>query len=271
MRKTLGLICIGLILPGIVSAKEISFSNINNSKVYVNENNVIMNEHQVNELRTYIVECIYNDENGNVIDVETNEITKTEYEGPKSLLKNSCKNSINSIIPDTVYARKTTIQYSYSDLENHYGRVVVDNVWSTIPKIKEFDVIGVMWPADKFVVANIKGLQIYDGSTITYEYGGKNTVYRTTGNYHGAAVAQNIVNSTSKSLENKILVDGTVNTGAQFFGSYQHAHTNLATTLVDAQNFTFDINGYGNVFNFMKLSAPKYDNAPGVKTKIVYS
>ena len=262
MRKTLGLICIGLILPGIVSAKEISFSNINNSKVYVNENNVIMNEHQVNELRTYytdsaiqkmskedfdyemkyqfhvvdtqetyIVECIYNDENGNVIDVETNEITKTEYE----------------------------------------GRVVVDNVWSTIPKIKEFDVIGVMWPADKFVVANIKGLQIYDGSTITYEYGGKNTVYRTTGNYHGAAVAQNIVNSTSKSLENKILVDGTVNTGAQFFGSYQHAHTNLATTLVDAQNFTFDINGYGNVFNFMKLSAPKYDNAPGVKTKIVYS
>ena len=27
----------------------------------------------------------------------------------------------------------------------------------------------------------------------------------------------------------------------------------------------------GNVFNFMKLSAPKYDNAPGVKTKIVYS
>ncbi|MBR5369896.1 MAG: hypothetical protein IK137_01175 [Bacilli bacterium] len=127
--------------------------------------------------------------------------------------------------------------------------ISIQNNWHVSPSVRSWDNIG----------AYLDGVSLISHDD-TY-------VYSTAGINHFAYL--NTTNGIGNSVElpatgeNIIIsMDFKVSKGGTVYGSYQHAMQN--TTLVNSQNYTLDILGYGNVFSYYGNAIGIYDNMNGV-------
>ncbi len=139
------------------------------------------------------------------------------------------------------------------------------NQWKTIPKIKSFDTIGVIY--NNFTLDSATGRQWYNTSSdpnnvqfINYGFNGTNMNLSLTGQ-KGVSISQNIINSVYSVLQNDLYVNGTRNYNLQMNGSYQHAVTDI--DLATSKNFDFSVNGMGGVF-YWYSSWTNWDGMHGV-------
>lgn len=144
-----------------------------------------------------------------------------------------------------------------------YVNIHVLNQWKTIPAIKSYDTIGLLYRC--FTAETAYGFQKYNTSsntsiqTINYSYEGTNMKVED----GGISISQNIVDDVYSHLENQLWVEGYLDSNwyGQFAASYQHATTNI--TLATSKNFSFSISGMGNVFLWNE-SYSNWDNMQGV-------
>lgn len=226
---------------------------------------------KVSDNEIYVEEKTYYDENGNVESVITSEITEEEYNSDVSMPMSTNANGYCG----STYSPQSCWQSNYQKITLtaylqgiNYYRLTLNNEWKSIPSVKSFDVLGIMWNNGSFNLANIQAYQYFNSGngleSVNYSYpDGTNTVYKTNGNYQGAANAQNIVNSVVSDLENTLILDGTLTGTFKFWGSYQHSIA-PSSMLQHALDFTFGLGGYGNVFNFGQYAIINYENLPGV-------
>ena len=136
--------------------------------------------------------------------------------------------------------------------------VMVYNTWKSIPSVKSYDTIGVLW--DNFSMSSAWGYQYHDGVGIRYNQGSSNMKISTSGQ-QGVSISQDIDDSVSSSLQNELYVAGTEGTYMRMAASYQHAVKNIS--LATSQNFNFNPWGMGKVFGW-NVSSSNWDNMQGV-------
>ncbi len=148
--------------------------------------------------------------------------------------------------------------------ENNHVKVVVTNLWKTMPSVRSYDSIGLLY--NNFTMDTAWGFQYFrivgdtNISMIKYSYQGQNMKISTTGQ-KGVSISQNIVNNNIDYLQNELHVEGDMDAYFQAAGSYQHAVTDIS--LETSKNFTFDAWGMGKVFNW-NTSWDQWDNMQGV-------
>lgn len=187
-----------------------------------------------------------------------------EYENwaPRSSLA-SCNNGASCY---ETSAKRLAI-YIYT-IPNQMIKLI--NQWKTIPSVKSFDNIGIVY--ENFNLTSATGRQCYNTATntssqcIDYGWNGNNMSVRTENDgQKGISISQNIINSVYNYLQNELTVYGTGNDGwfadLKVAGSYQHAVTDI--DLATAKNFKFDGWGMGKVYNW-NTSWNKWDNMQGV-------
>jgi hypothetical protein len=143
-------------------------------------------------------------------------------------------------------------------------RVMVINQWKTMPSVRSFDTIGLLY--NNFNMTSAWGYQWYntssntDPQTVDYGYGGTNMKISVT-DQKGISISQNIIDDTYNVLQNDLYVSGTQGQYMQMAASYQHAVTNI--DLATSMNFNFYAWGMGRVFNW-NTSWSNWDNMQGV-------
>lgn len=207
--------------------------------------------------------------NGVAVSNNDIELTKAEYDKAPSkanvVYLNDGTKSGNSDYVETNY-KKITLTVTVGSVSTKM--ITLTNIWKTIPYTKSYDVLAIA-PGVATSTINFNGYrsgyQKYDGNTITYS--------STSGNWHivdsntiwkkGLGLSQNIVDTTSTSLENSITV--YFFNGSDPFpvrGSYQHATSNVS--LSQSQDYTLGTNGMGNLIIFDSSVSSYYDNTPGL-------
>lgn len=208
--------------------------------------------------------------NGVVVSNNDTEISLNEYNNasttPTIVYSNTATTNSNSDYVETNYKKITLTVTTGASISTKV--VTLTNVWKTIPSTKSFDVLALA-PGVASTSFNFNGLrsgyQKYDENIITYSQNSGNwkTVSSNTIWKKGLGLSQNIVNSTSTSLENSITVYFLC--GADPFpirGTYQHATSEV--TLSQSQNYTMGTSGMGGVLIFASSVASKYDDTPGL-------
>ena len=215
----------------------------------------------------YIETSTLIDANGVVRTIER-ELTAEEY--ADWTLPESTRAACTGSIPFGALCWETTAKkLLFSVLQ--YGanpgyRISVVNTWKTMPSVKSFDSIGVLFQG--YNVKTAWGYQYYNTTsnanlqTINYSYKGTNMKI-STANWQGIAISQDIVNNVHNTLRNELWVDGSfASSGAiRFTASYQHAVSNI--TLATSHNFSFNPSGMGKVFNW-NPSWSTWDNMAGL-------
>lgn len=215
------------------------------------------------------------DADGNIVKAFTEEVSEAEpltdsYITPRYYT--SCGSNCQSY----------TTEYKKISLTVRYGASVsvtvidIQNEWLKIPKIKKFDIIGFkVAQGTEHLRINSSNTyiskQIYDGNTIDYDF---DTSVNTVETSNGVGQVMNIVDSTSTSLKNTMviyLLGSPLNTTIN--ASYQHAST-TNITMSDAKNVTFGSSqsGYtilGGTFKYSNSIASKYDQTQGVSVSFV--
>ncbi len=144
-----------------------------------------------------------------------------------------------------------------------YVNIRVLNQWKTIPVIRSYDTIGLLF--NLFTPQTAYGYQNYNTSSnaskqiINYSYGGTNMKIES----NGISISQNIVDNVYTYLENELWVEGQLDSNwyGQFAASYQHATENI--TLETSKNFIFHEYGMGGVFLWNQPHS-NWDNMQGV-------
>lgn len=130
-----------------------------------------------------------------------------------------------------------------------------------IPTVKSFDIMGIRWDNNNFIIDKYNGYQRSDAGLVHYAIDGTNTKQAS----NGIGTAMNIVDDTSYYLEFELSLVGhlTNSSGNVFYASYQHAQKDLI--LNEARSFTFGSGGLGNVFVYSVSSIKNsYSNYPGL-------
>ena len=265
MKKSKKLIIIVLLMttmlfPTVVLAEE-------NLKEDITDN-----QYEVTASKRIKTITIY-DENENAIASRDFEVSGYEYENeipvPGEYMFLATTKAANTDVWETTY-KILTLQILQWRGGSNAKKIVVNNHWKTIPKVKELDIIGVHFVSggrnliqnDTFVAK-----QIADGEVLTYTSGSDNRVSQS----NGQAVVMNIVNSTSKSLDNTLEFVMGGDNDIVVNASYQH-NTSNDVTYAQAKNFTFgsstnDSNKIclGGVFIYPRsIGQYKYDQTQGV-------
>lgn len=130
---------------------------------------------------------------------------------------------------------------------------MMNNTWKYVPKVKSYDVIGAMF----------SNTSLYDNSNFTiFKFDGTN---HTCNNYviNSEGIGCSYKLDSNATEEFYTYMTFTVHTSGLVYGSYQHATSSV--TLSQSKNYSFNINGYGNVFLFNTTKArSSYDGMGGV-------
>ena len=219
------------------------------------------------------------DQDDNLVDTVTIEITKDQYDnevtlpGEYGIMRGigwSCTNGLFTCTYNTDY-KSTTLSTN--------GRYInVKTTWKQIPKIKHLDTIGfVIASSDGPIAYNPSSFEVtqkYDGNTITYDENSGNRVRK--GN--GDGLVTNIVNTVSKSLEVELEVEiyNLPLSNTKINAAYEHAVTTTLTA-DQAKNFTYGDSTsdsgktvLGGTFIYPNDVISKYDQTQGVQLIIDY-
>ena len=129
----------------------------------------------------------------------------------------------------------------------------MNNTWKYVPKVKSYDVIGAM----------LSNTSVYgDGYVTIFKFDGTNHVCNNyVKNSDGIGCSYKLDSNATEEFYTYMSFD--VYTGGLVYGSYQHATSSV--TLSQSKNYSFNINGYGNVFLFNTTKArSSYDGMGGV-------
>lgn len=218
-------------------------------------------------IEMYVQTTYYTDPAGNEHYYEE-EITEDEYENFNPIQPMSdC--STGAACWET-NAKKVYLAIGSFPEEKSY-MYILTNTWKSIPKVKSFDVIALRWNINggNFTVTNYYGFQEYDSSSIRYAKGGDNSKATS----DGVGISMNIVDSTSSSLLNQLVVHGyytsyTDVVVAILYGTYQHATSNL--TLSQSKSYSFSNSGLGNVLYYSNSTIRNaYDGMQGINYGLV--
>lgn len=201
--------------------------------------------------------------NGVAVESKSTDITKEKYESSKQMrvvdgvqaVGNCSGVSMVNDCWETNSKRLTLAVISNPSFPN--VKIEVINTWKSIPSVKSYDSIGVFFNGG-FNRTSANGYQYYNGSSISYSYGGTNMKLAS----NGVSISQDIVDSTTYGLSNYLWVYGSfTSTPYQITASYQHAVNNIS--LATSQNFNFSSSGMGHVFGW-NTSYSNWDNMQGV-------
>ena len=188
------------------------------------------------------------------------EITANEYQNwaPKQT-RAACSPGVYTDCWETT-AKRLFIAYQTYPTE----RVQIINQWKTMPSVRSYDTIGVVF--DYYDMTNAWGYQWYNTSsntnpqTINYSYGGSNMKISNSGQ-KGVSISQDLVDNAYTTLQNDLYMTGTKQNYTRMAASYQHAVKNI--NLNTSKAFSFDPWGMGKVFNW-NTSWSNWDNMQGV-------
>ncbi len=247
MKKVLSLLVLTTAIIGIGKVNAESNKDI----YYTNSNGISLTEKEYNYAKTMF--------NEQFIEVMNQE----DYDFINRADVNNKDVEIIVEEPKTDYIQSRTSSYVETQAKRlaisktcHNGVCVVSltNTWKYEPRVKSYDVIGVMF-------------------SNTSQYGnGYGTIFKVNGSNH--TCTEYVKNSDGLGCSYKLPSNATADiyaymsldvndTGGLVYGSYQHATSSV--TLSQSKNYSFHINGYGNVFLFNTAKAKDaYDGMDGV-------
>lgn len=151
--------------------------------------------------------------------------------------------------------------------DGNYYTVELYNYWKTIPSVKKWDDIGIMWTNNaSFVGGTAEGVQrslksdgtenlaIYnlDSGLDHFKFGNK-----------GVGLSMNLFDTGTNYVNYLGLIVSNAS-GSKITGSYQHAK-NSSITFNESKSYTFSASGRGGIFNYTTTTIwNKYDGMQGV-------
>ena len=164
--------------------------------------------------------------------------------------------------PSYIDSRSTTIETNSKKLaisKSCTGTVcsmTLTNVWKGVPKVKSYDVLGARIGGTTFSADSFVTVFKFDSGTKVC------TEYVKASNGFGCSYKLETGSTTYYSA-----ASFDVNTSGLVTGSYQHASKSV--TLSVSKNYTFSVNGEGNVFLFNTTKGQDaYDGMSGVSIKV---
>ena len=245
MKKVLSLLVLTTAIIGIGKVNAESNKDI----YYTNSNGISLTEKEYNYAKTMFDE--------HFIEIMNQEDYDFIYRADVN------NKDVEIIIQEPDYIQSRTSSYVETQAKrlaisksciNGVCSVNLTNNWKYEPRVKSYDVIGVMF-------------------SNTSQYGnGYSTVFKVNGTNH--LCTEYVKNSDGLGCSYKLPSNATADiytymsldvndTGGLVYGSYQHAGSSV--TLSQSKNYSFSINGYGNVFLFNTAKAKDaYDGMGGV-------
>lgn len=149
--------------------------------------------------------------------------------------------------------RSKILQISKVCASNCFVAITVS--WKTIPKVKSYDVIGILLTDGAF----------RDFAPSTKLYAGSNTYSSSEIKYSNNGFGVSIkLPSTNESI--KITQTFYAKGNGTIYASYQHATSNIS--LANSKSYNVNYSGYGRVFDFYGKAYGIYDGMGGVDIKI---
>lgn len=245
MKKVLSLLVLTTAIIGIGKVNAES----NNDIYYTNSNGINLTEKEYNYAKTMF--------NEHFIEVMNQE----DYEFINRADVNN--KDVEIIIQEPDYIQSRTSSYVETQAKrlvisktchNNVCAVNLTNTWKYVPKVKSYDVIGVMF-SNTSLYGNGYG-------TIFKINGTNHTCTEYVKNSDGLGCSYKLPSNASEEIYTYMSLDVN-DTGGLVYGSYQHAGSSV--TLSQSKNYSFSINGYGNVFLFNTTKAKDaYDGMGGV-------
>lgn len=240
MKRLLSLLVLSTAIIGIGTVN----AEANNNIYYTNPNGINLTEKEYNLVKTMFDDHfleIMNQEDYNYInrlDVNNKEVEITVKE----------PDYIQSRTSSYVETQAKRLAIGKSCTGNSCA-IIINNTWKYVPKVKSYDVIGAM-------------LSNTYGYVTIFKFDGTNHVCNNyVKNSDGIGCSYKLDSSATEEFYTYMSFD--VYTGGLVYGSYQHAISSV--TLSQSKNYSFDINGYGNVFLFNTTKARNsYDGMDGV-------
>lgn len=246
MKKTLMLLAVAIFSIGItknVFALEEPY--------YTTPNGIELTQEEYTFLTTFYdsryVDIMTKDQYDQFVadDLVSRKVTIVKYEDPGLALLSPSIGSRS----DTHSTPAKTVQIGKVCLPS-YCIMSLLNTWHGSPATRSWDNIGAY-------LSNVT----YLGHNFTFVGSDQGSVY-----YTNLNTATNGVGNSVKLPDNGdslvINMSFKVSRGGTVFGSYQHAMS--STTLPVSQNYTFDIGGYGGVFDYYGNAIGVYDGMNGV-------
>lgn len=188
------------------------------------------------------------------------ELTSEEYKNwTKKQTRSDCGSGVVAAGCWETNAKRLFVVY-----QNNPHKILVVNQWKSIPSVKSFDTIGILY--NNYNMSSASGRQWYNTRSntseqyIDYGYQGTNMKISTNGQ-KGLSISQNIIDSVYSLLQNDLYLYGTDLGNLQVAASYQHAVKDI--NLETSKNFTFGTDGMGRVFKW-NSSWSNWDNMQGV-------
>lgn len=180
-------------------------------------------------------------------DILNSNVEITTYQEPQLALLNP---SMSPRSPSHTTAYKT-VQLGRACIPA-FCIMSLQNTWHVSPSVRSWDNIGVF--LDDISLISHDGTYVYSTAGTTW--------YSNLQTTPGVAGVGNSVKLPDTGENIIVNMAFKVSKGGTVYGSYQHAMQ--TTTLVNSQNYTLDILGYGNVFNYTGNAIGIYDNMNGV-------
>ena len=244
VKKLLSLMVISTAIMGMGKVSAEATNNI----YYTNQNGINLTEKEYNLVK-------------NMFDEHFVEIMNQEdYEHISRLDVNNRQVELTIKEPDYIQSRTSSFVETQGKKlvigKSCYGNgcaIIMTNTWKYVPKVKSYDVIGAM-----FSNTSLSS----DGYVTTFKFDGVN---HTCNNYvkksDGIGCSYKLDSKATQEFYTYMNFD--VYPNGLVYGSYQHATSSV--TLSQSKNYTFHINGYGNVFLFNTTKAKdSYDGMDGV-------
>ena len=244
VKRLLSLLALSTAIIGIGTVN----AEANNNIYYTNPNGINLTEKEYNLVKTMFDDHfleIMNQEDYNYInrlDVNNKEVEVTVKE----------PDYIQSRTSSYVETQAKRLAIGKSCTGNSCA-IIMNNTWKYVPKVKSYDVIGAM----------LSNTSVYgDGYVTIFKFDGTNHVCNNyVKNSDGIGCSYKLDSSATEEFYTYMSFD--VYAGGLVYGSYQHATRTV--TLSQSKNYSFNINGYGNVFLFNTTEARNsYDGMGGV-------
>lgn len=245
MKKVLSLLVLTTAIIGIGKVNAES----NNDIYYTNSNGISLTEKEYNYAKTMFDE--------HFIEVMNQE----DYEFINRADVNN--KDVEIIIQEPDYIQSRTSSYVETQAKKlviakscsgSTCNVTMANTWKYVPRVKSYDVIGAMFSNTSRSSNSQVTLFKMDGTNY------KCTEYVLKSD--GIGCSYKLRSDASEEFYIYMNFD-VYDTGGLVYGSYQHATSSV--TLSQSKNYSFHINGYGNVFLFNTAKAKDaYDGMGGV-------
>lgn len=209
------------------------------------------------------------DNKGNIINSNEKEISETEWINNQIVA--------HTVITKNYDQRKLTMKAVANESDKIFD-VNLENEWTSIPKVKSYDVIGLRPTKDVALInETVYAIQYYNNEKIDYNvFGGSNAKVDkeySLGKFEyllrGIGVSMNLVDAATYGLKNQLHIAVKVPIVDQnqdilnIVGAYQHATSDVS--LSDSKSYKFSTLGLGGVFDYSNTSIRnKYESYDGI-------